>query len=125
MRFAVFGCFPPNNSSWPHQRCPRANFDFFAFWLSYKHFKMTTRCPRHRRVETPRCPKYRGVAIVDLLKIQKSPKCWRVETYKCNYITLKASHQDIVRRYMYVLDIFKRLANSQTFFPAQIVRMPT
>jgi len=32
---------------------------------------------------TPRCPKYRGVAIVDLLKIQKSPKCRRVETPRC------------------------------------------
>ena len=37
----------------------------------------------YRGVKTPQCPKYRGVAIVDLLKIQKSPKYWRVENPRC------------------------------------------
>ena len=32
---------------------------------------------------TPRCPKYRGVAKLDPLKIQKSPKYRRVETPQC------------------------------------------
>ena len=32
----------------------------------------------HQRVETPWCPKYRGVAMVDLLKIQKSAEKLRL-----------------------------------------------
>ena len=69
-------------------------FDFFPSWLSYKHFKMTPRCPMHLRVETPRgpmyrgvktprCPMYRGVAKLDPLKIQKSPKYRRAKTTRC------------------------------------------
>ena len=49
------------------------HFDFFAYWLSYKHFKMT-----------PRCPMYQGVAIVDLLMIQNSPKYRGVKTPQCH-----------------------------------------
>ena len=37
----------------------------------------------HRGVKTPQCPKYHGVAILDPLNIQKSPKCQRVETPRC------------------------------------------
>ena len=40
--------FPPNNSSWSHLTCPRAVSIFFAYWLSYGHFKMTPRCPMCR-----------------------------------------------------------------------------
>ena len=34
----------------------------------------------YRGVETPGCPMYRGVAIVDLLMIQNSPKYRGVKT---------------------------------------------
>ena len=34
-------------------------------------------------VDTPRCPMFRGVAIVDLLMIQNSPKYRGVKTPRC------------------------------------------
>ena len=62
--------FPPNNSSLSHQTCPRAVLIFFAYWLSYGHFKMTPRCPMYQGVETPRCSMYQGVETPQCPKYQ-------------------------------------------------------
>ena len=51
----LYSVFFPNNSSWSHWRYPRAVSIFFASWLSYKHFKMTSWCPMYRGVNTPQC----------------------------------------------------------------------
>ena len=39
--------------------------------------------PKYQRVETPQCPMYRGVAKLDPWKIQNSPKHRGVETPRC------------------------------------------
>ena len=39
--------------------------------------------PKYRGVKTPRCPMYRGFAKFDPLKIQNSPKYRGVETPRC------------------------------------------
>ena len=44
--------FPPNSSSWSHQRCPWAVLFFFAFSQSYCTFKTTPRYFGNRGVVT-------------------------------------------------------------------------
>ena len=93
-RYFLYSVFSPKQLLLVPLDMSYGRFDFFAYWLSYGHFKMTPRCPmyrgvetpqgpKYRGVETPQCPMYQGVAIVDLLKIQNSPKYRGVETPWC------------------------------------------
>ena len=83
MRFFVLGFIPQTAPPGPIRDVLGPFWFFFASWLSYKHFKMTPWGPMYWGNETPQCPMYRGVAKLDPLKIQKSPKYRWVETPRC------------------------------------------